>query len=78
MPAIVDVAVRSSGSAIHLVAGLGFTVTVGKRLTVTTDVACAVQPFDEVPVTVYVVVAVGLAVTEAPVLADNAVFGIQL
>ena len=36
-------------------------------LTVTVDVAVAVQPAAEVPVMVYVVVTVGFAVTTAPV-----------
>ncbi len=34
-----------------------------------------VQPLASVPVTVYVVVAPGLAVTDAPVVADNPVEG---
>lgn len=49
--------------------GFGFTVTV--------TCAVPVQPF-EVPVTVYVVVAVGLAVTTAPVVGVNPVVGLQL
>lgn len=52
-------------------------VTTGIGLTVTVVVAVLEQaPF--VPVTVYVVVVVGLAVTVAPVVADNPVAGDQL
>ena len=50
---------------VHMVAGV--VVTVGKGLTVTTTVAVFVQPAAEVPVTVYVVVAAGETVVEAPV-----------
>ena len=45
----------------------GVVVTVGKGFTVTTTVAVLVQPAAEVPVTVYVVVAAGVTVVEAPV-----------
>lgn len=44
-----------------------FTVTVGVGLTVTVDVAVVVQPAVDAAVIVYTVVAVGLAVTLAPV-----------
>lgn len=53
-------------------------VTVGIALTVTVTVAVLTQPFDPVPVTVYVVVAAGVAVTLVPVVALNAVAGDQI
>jgi hypothetical protein len=46
---------------------IGFTVTVGSGLTVTVTVPVEVQPAALVPVMVYVVVAVGDAVTGDPV-----------
>ena len=39
----------------------------GNGFTVTADVALSLQPFTSVPVTVYVVVEVGVAVTVVPV-----------
>ena len=59
------------------IAGGVLTVTTGIRLTVTVTCAVAVQPSAS-PVTVYVVVEVGLAVTEEPVVALNPVAGLQL
>lgn len=53
------------------------TVTVGVGFTVTRAVAEAVHE-PVVPITVYVVVTVGLAVTVAPVVALNPVDGDQL
>jgi hypothetical protein len=53
-----------------------FTVTTGKRFTVTVEVPVPSQPLS-VPVTVYVVVLAGLAVTVAPVVALNPVDGVQ-
>jgi hypothetical protein len=50
-------------------------VIVGCALTVTVTVCVLVHPAAEVPVTVYVVVVAGLAVTVAPVVADNPVAG---
>ena len=50
----------------------------GFGLTVTTTVADLVQPLAEVPVMVYVVVAVGQALTLAPVVALRAVAGVQV
>lgn len=51
-------------------------VTVGTGLTVSVMLAVLEQePF--VPVTVYVVVVVGFAVTDAPVVADKPVAGLQ-
>ena len=51
------------------------TVVTGIGLTVTITVAELVQPAAEVPVTVYVVVAAGFAVTEVPVVALKPVAG---
>ena len=53
----------------------GGTTTIGCGFTVTTDVAVPEHPTETVPVTVYVVEIVGLAVTEAPVVALNPVEG---
>ena len=57
-------------------AGGGVTVTTGGGLTVTVTCAVAVHPLD-VPVTVYVVVLVGFAVTEEPVVLLNPIAGLQ-
>ena len=56
----------------------GGTVTVGFGLIDTVIVAVDVQPAALVPVIVYVVVAVGQALTVAPVVALNAVAGDQV
>jgi hypothetical protein len=53
------------------------TVTTGKGLTVTVTCPVAEQPLD-VPVTVYVVVVVGFAVTDEPVVALNPVAGLHV
>jgi hypothetical protein len=50
----------------------------GIKFTVTVTAAVLLQPAALVPVTVYVIVDVGLAVTLAPVVADNPVDGDQL
>jgi hypothetical protein len=55
---------------------LGETVTIGIGLIVTVTCAVAVHP-DASPVTVYVVVEDGLAVTDEPVVTLNAVDGVQ-
>ena len=55
----------------------GETVTTGIGLTVTVVCADAEHPFTSVPVTVYVVVEVGFAVTGEPVVLLNAVAGVQ-
>ncbi len=55
---------------------MGETVTTGTGLTVTVTCAVALQPCGS-PVTVYVVVDAGLAVTLAPVVALNAVDGLH-
>ena len=52
-------------------------VMVGVAFTLTVFVAVFTQPLAFVPVTVYVTVVVGDAVTLAPVVADNAVLGAQ-
>ena len=54
------------------------TLMVGNGLTVTVTVVVPTQPAAEVPVTVYVVVVVGFAVTLAPVVALNPVAGDQV
>jgi hypothetical protein len=59
----------------QIVAGNAPAVTVGVVFTVTTTMALAVQPFNAVPMTVYVVVASGSASMLAPVVADNPVDG---
>ena len=45
--------------------------------TVIVELAVFTHPLASVPVTVYVVVVVGLAVTVPPVVADNPVDGLQ-
>ena len=50
-------------------------LTVGIGLTVTTTKSVEVQPEADVPVTVYDVVKLGFAVTDAPVVALNPVDG---
>lgn len=51
---------------------------VGIVFTVTICVTCFVQPLEPVPVMVYVLVVVLLHVTEAPVVADRPVAGVQV
>jgi hypothetical protein len=51
---------------------------VGYAFTVIITVAVLVHPVPAVPVTVYVVVVVGVAVTVAPVVEDKPVAGLQL
>ena len=53
-------------------------VGVGNEFTVTVTVAVLVQPAAVVPVTVYVIVEVGLAVTVAPVVDDKLVAGLHV
>ena len=62
----------------QIVAGVAVGAIIGLFATVTNAVAIAVQPTPSVPVTVYVVVVKGLAVTLAPVVADNPVDGDQV
>jgi len=61
---------------VHMLAAAGVTVTVGVGFTVTTTVAASEQ-LPVVPVTVYDVVTVGLAVTLAPTVALNPVAGVH-
>jgi hypothetical protein len=63
---------------VHIEGAEGLIVTTGKGLTVTVTVAVLVQPAALVPVTVYVVVAVGDAVTVVPVVELKPVEGVQL
>ena len=60
------------------IAGGGVTVTTGSGFTVTVTCVVAVQPLLSVPVTVYVVVEDGFAVTGEPVVALRFVEGVQL
>jgi hypothetical protein len=53
-------------------------LTTGSGFTVTVNVVVPVQPTPEVPVTVYVVVAVGFAVGLAQFVHDRPVAGLQL
>jgi hypothetical protein len=53
----------------------GDTDIVGNGFTVTTTVCVFTQLLEFVPVTVYVIVTVGLAVTDAPVVAFRLVLG---
>ncbi len=55
--------------------GLAVVDTVGRAFTLTFRVAWSVHPFASVPVIVYTVVTVGLAVTLVPVVADSPVAG---
>ena len=50
----------------------------GSVFTVIVEVAVAEHPFASVPVTVYVLVEVGVAITLLPVVEDNSVEGLQL
>jgi hypothetical protein len=59
---------------IHILAEEGVTVIVFTGFTVTADV-CVFEQLPEVPVTVYVVFVVGLAITVVPVVVFNPVDG---
>ena len=50
----------------------------GLAFTVTTTVCCALLQALVVPVTLYVIVLTGLAITLAPVVALNAVLGVHV
>ena len=70
--------VRFDVSPLHTEAGVAIAVTFcGLPATVITEVAVFTQPLASVPVTVYVVVDDGLAVTEAPVVADKPAAGLH-
>jgi hypothetical protein len=62
----------------HIVEFAGFIPMLGNGKTFTIDVAVLVQLLAPVPVTVYVVVAAGLAVTEAPVVGTRVVTGLHV
>jgi len=72
---LAPLAVKVAGDPAHMLGE--FTVIVGFGFTVTVDVVVPVQPAAEVPVIVYVVVAAGLAVTLAPVVALKPVEGLH-
>jgi hypothetical protein len=72
--AVTDDAVSVVPEPMQITAEVGLTVTTG-AFTVTADVAVALQPLPSVPVTVYVVVVVGLAVTVVPVVGDKPATG---
>ena len=72
---VAPVAVSVDDPPGHTEAGDAAAVTTGIGFTVIVTVAVLTHPAAEVPVTVYVVVAVGVAVTEAPVVALSAVLG---
>ena len=59
------------------IVGFGETVTTGSGLMVTVTCAVELQELVSVPVTVYVVVEEGLAVTVEPVVALKPVEGLQ-
>ena len=78
-PICPPVAVKADVPPRQATAGTLLNVTaVGVGLTVTVTVLVAVQPKALAPVTVYVVVEVGLAVTEFPEVADKPVAGDQV
>jgi len=60
-------AVNSELAPLHTADGLAAAVTVGNGFTVTLTVAVPVHPAELVPVTVYVVVALGVTVLLVPV-----------
>jgi hypothetical protein len=62
---------------LHIVT-LGETVTVGFGRTITSTVVELLHPVKLVPVTVYVVLTSGFAVTVAPVVADNPAAGLHV
>jgi hypothetical protein len=71
---VAPLAVRVAEEPAHTVAE--FTVTTGKAFTVTVEEAVPSHP-EVVPVTVYVVVAAGVAVTTEPVVALSPVEGVH-
>ena len=73
-PLAVNVAV----CPVQIIVELDTELTTGNGFTVTVTCAVAVQPLLSVPVTVYVVVADGLAVTGEPVVALRFVEGVQI
>jgi hypothetical protein len=73
---LAPLAVSVADCPLQIVAGV--TVITGSTFTVTVTCVDAVHPFPSVPVTVYVMVEVGLAVTEEPVVALSAVAGLHV
>ena len=74
---LAPVAVSAADAPLQIAAGVG-TLTTGRGLTVTVTCAVAEQPLASVPVTIYVVVEEGLAVTLDPVVALRLVAGLQV
>jgi hypothetical protein len=74
---VAPVAVKIVEEPEHTALDVGETATTGFEFTVTATVVIAVQPPDADPVTVYVMVDVGEAITVAPVVALRAVDGDQ-
>ena len=64
---VVGVAASDVELPAQMVVAVGVTVSEGNALTVIATVPLSVQPFASVPVTVYVVLAVGETVTVVPV-----------
>jgi hypothetical protein len=73
---VAPLAVTNEPVPLHIVSDAGAIVTVGEGFTFITLVTASVQP-TFVPVTVYVVVVAGLAVTVAPVVALSPVEGLH-
>jgi hypothetical protein len=71
------VAVSDVDCPIQRKGAVGFIDMVGFGLTVTVTDALLVHPIPSVPVTVYIVVEVGFAVTFAPVVGDNPAEGLH-
>ena len=65
---LAPLAVRVVEEPAHIAALAGLIDTDGGEITVTVDPAEFVQPLMSVPVTVYVVVIVGVAVTDGPLV----------
>ena len=75
---LAPLAVSEAEPPLHMVADDGVIVNVGKGFTVTITVCVFTHPLELVPVTVYVFVEVGFAVTVAPVVTLNPVEGAQV
>ena len=74
---LAPLAVSVADAPLQIAAGVG-TLTTGSGLTVTVTCVVAEQPLASVPVTVYVVVEDGLAVTLEPVVALRLVDGLHV
>jgi hypothetical protein len=75
---VAPLAVITTESPPHIPGEGGVTVNVGVGVTVTVTVVESGQPLALVPITVYVVVVAGVAVTEAPVVELNPVGGLHV